>query len=136
MGVAPQYNPPKNPQPGQKVSSYGHTFTWTELHKNAEELNAMVYTYDKVGTDAVDRLQVIAPPSKENHHAQRDLFKLVKENAAEGGAVGKLWAEVNTVPEWVDWDQIDRGQKVFWRYVGPTLVAVSPSDLCSNVLIT
>lgn len=101
MGVPTLHQPPTKPKSGQKVTSYGHTFTWTPLHKNADELNAMVYTYDKLCTDAIDRLQEIAPPSKENHHAQRDLFKLVKDNASGGGPIGELWDQVNTVPEWV-----------------------------------
>ena len=120
MGVSTPYQPPTNPKVGDKVTSWGHTYTWTPLHKNASQLDAMVYEYDKLCTDAIDRLLEIAPPTKDSHHAQRDLFKLVKDNASEGGPIGELWEQVNTVPDWVDWDQIDRGQKVFWRYIGPT----------------
>jgi hypothetical protein len=56
---------------------------------------------------------------------KRDLYELLKDNASEGGALGELWEQVNTVPEWVDWDQIQRGQDVFYRYAGPALTAVS-----------
>jgi hypothetical protein len=111
------------PQVGQKVHSYGHDFRWTPLHKNAEELNALVYTYDKLATDALDRLNEITP-SGPNPHG-RDWFKLVQDHASEGGVIGELWDQLNTVPDWVDWEQIERGQKVLWRYIAPSLVAVS-----------
>lgn len=118
MGV-----PSETPQLGQKVHCYGHDFKWTSLHKSAAELDRMVFTYDKLATDTVDYLQEHAPPAKDQHG--RDLFKLLKEQAKDGGVAGELWDQINTVPDWVDWEQIDRGQKVFWRYVGPALVAVS-----------
>jgi hypothetical protein len=56
---------------------------------------------------------------------KRDLYELLKENAAEGGALEELWDQVNTIPEWVDWEQIQRGQDVFYRYGGAALTAVS-----------
>ncbi|KAK8087043.1 hypothetical protein PG994_002017 [Apiospora phragmitis] len=93
--------------------------------------------------DALDSLDEIVPPvslsfarkdieetyepketePKENKR-HRDLFKLVKEHANRDEKLQKLWSEVNTVPEWVDWDQIERGQNVFWRYGGPCVTTL------------
>jgi hypothetical protein len=46
------------------------------------------------------------------------LFTVVKELALTGEdeVVNRLWKEVNTVPDWVDWDQIKRAQDV-WAYI-------------------
>jgi hypothetical protein len=63
---------------------------------------------------------------------RRDLYELLRDNASEGGALGELWDQVNNIPDWVDWDQIARGQDVFYRYGGPALTAVSPHLVVSG----
>ena len=35
----------------------------------------------------------------------------------------KLWTHVNTVPEWVDWEQAKREQEFFYRYAAPAITA-------------
>lgn len=65
------------------------------------------------------------PDEKSNHGPRRDLFALLREHAGSDDKLGELWSQVNTVPDWVDWDQIERGQQVFYRYGGPAVVAVS-----------
>jgi hypothetical protein len=67
----------------------------------------------------------LADGEKKEEKKKRDLYELLKDNASEGGALGELWDQVNDIPEWVDWDQIQRGQDVFYRYGGPALTAVS-----------
>ncbi|KIV99040.1 uncharacterized protein PV09_09215 [Verruconis gallopava] len=123
-------SPKTKPKLGQKFHCYGISFKWTSLHKSAEELNKLVFTYDKLATDTVNYLQENATSNKDVHG--RDLFKLLKDEAEDGGVVGQLWDQVNTVPEWVDWQQIERGQKVFWRYVGPALVALGQMSLLGS----
>ncbi|KAI0426617.1 hypothetical protein F5Y09DRAFT_318427 [Xylaria sp. FL1042] len=117
---------------------WGVRFKWTSGHLTPQQLNPLIYTYDKVATEAVERIhEIIGPtetksPSKgedieeitktEGEKKSRwDLYQLVQEYASKDEKVGKLWTEVNTVPEWVDWDQIERGQKIFFRYGGPAI---------------
>ncbi|KAI0137265.1 tat pathway signal sequence [Xylariales sp. AK1849] len=117
---------------------YGYKFYWGPLHQSSEELRHLIYTYDTVASEALDRLDEIVPPvfvgSRKNTEGtgepkeqtkHRDLYKLVQEHATTDEKVGKLWDEVNTLPEWVDWEQLERGQKVFWRYGGPALTALT-----------
>ncbi|KAK8094569.1 hypothetical protein PG997_001254 [Apiospora hydei] len=122
---------------------YGHTFKWTSEHTPVEDLHPLVYTYDKVGADALDSLDEIVPPvalsftrkdieeayepkkTEPQEKRHRDLFKLVKEHGNSDEKLRKLWTEVNTVPDWVDWDQIERGQNVFWRYGGPSVTTAA-----------
>ncbi|KAK8077396.1 hypothetical protein PG996_003566 [Apiospora saccharicola] len=112
---------------------YGHTFKWTREHTPAEDLHPLSYSYDKVAADALDSLDEIVPPVSPNFarkdiqetyepketepqekKRRRDLFKLVKEHESNDTILRKLWTEVNTVPEWVDWDQIERGQNLMF----------------------
>jgi hypothetical protein len=37
---------------------------------------------------------------------KRDLYALLRDHASDDEKLGELWNEVNTVPHWVDWDQI------------------------------
>ncbi|KAF2966513.1 hypothetical protein GQX73_g7050 [Xylaria multiplex] len=53
------------------------------------------------------------------------LYELIQEYAPSDEKIRRLWIEVNTVPEWVDWDQIERGQKIFFRYGGPAISSLT-----------
>ncbi|KAL9122650.1 MAG: hypothetical protein Q9175_008374, partial [Cornicularia normoerica] len=86
-----------------------------------------------LGQKALERLDSISPPlcsalprnsirdkaklalnfpgtGEEPPDGKRDLYVLLQQNAFNDEALGQLWAEVNTVPSWVCWDQIARGQ--------------------------
>ena len=103
----------------------------------------MKFSYDVLGEEALDRLNKISPPPRSalprnsNKYAEakpasdsgkqaedpdftpkRDLYILLRDHAHHDETLGKLWREVNTVPTWVDWEQIARGQEVFYRYGG------------------
>lgn len=75
------------------------------------------------------------PAKKEDEHvpAPRDLYALIKEHANKDEKVGELWRQVNTVPEWVDWDQIARGQDVFYRYGGAALTGLTYQSLLGGM---
>jgi hypothetical protein len=98
----------------------------------------MKYSYDVLGEEALNALDRISPPisselprnqsraigDKGASKPKRDLYTLLKENYLRDDKLEELWNEVNTIPEWVDWDQISRGQEVFYRYGGVALTAV------------
>ncbi|KAL1305055.1 hypothetical protein AAFC00_001993 [Neodothiora populina] len=63
----------------------------------------------------------------------RDLYELLKRHAGEDEVLSKLWKELNTVPEWVDWDQISRGQDVFYRYGGANLTGLAYQSLLGGM---
>lgn len=117
---------------------WGYTFQWTPQHMTKEQMYPLKYSYDTLGEEALNRLDKISPardaalprnqprsPSeKDNTAPKRDLYALLRDHASEDEVLGKLWDEVNTIPSWVDWDQIARGQNVFYRYGGAALTAV------------
>jgi hypothetical protein len=82
------------PVNGELHDCWGYKFRWTELHQTEDQLKPLLYTYDTLGSE--------------------DLFTTVKELALSGEdeVINKFWKEVNTIPDWVDWDQIKRGQDV------------------------
>lgn len=43
----------------------------------------------------------------------------------------KLWTQVDTVPEWVDWERVGRGQEFFYRYAAPTITGFAFQGLLS-----
>lgn len=123
-----------------QLNVYGYRFKWGSLHQTPEDLQHLMFSYDNVAADALDNIDVLAPsaPTKsqaisqetnetEDKKRYRDLYKLVQEYAETNESIGRLWTEINTIPDWVDWESIERGQKVFWRYGGPAITAVSPT---------
>lgn len=134
--------------------TYGYTFQWTPAHLSKEQLEPLKFSYDVAGEEALNILDEISPPpnnalprnqdrtaqsaapSAENAEKKepdfkpkRDLYALLKDHHMENPSLEKLWTQVNTIPEWVDWDQIARGQDVFYRYgeAALTSVSISPS---------
>ncbi|KAL7624018.1 hypothetical protein AAE478_005575 [Parahypoxylon ruwenzoriense] len=117
---------------------WGMKFKWTPEHPTPEGLMPLIHTYDTVATEAVERLDEISPPSYAvelykhggvrlypGKRMKRDLYDLLRQHATSNEKVRSLWSEVNTVPDWVDWEQIEKGQRVFYRYGGPAITAVS-----------
>ncbi|KAK1984688.1 transcriptional regulator [Colletotrichum cereale] len=99
-----------------------YSFRWTEDHISKDKTEHLRQTYDKIGAAAVARIQEI-------HHqynaektgnaadlSKLDLFAVLQEHREQDEALGQLWDEVHTVPDWVDWEQLARGQRFFYRY--------------------
>lgn len=59
---------------------------------------------------------------------KKDLYALLKENHDKNETLGSLWGEVNRIPEWVNWEEVKRGQDVFYRYAGVALTSVGGSS--------
>lgn len=136
-------------QDPEQLNIYGHKFRWKASHTSPEELRRLIFSYDTVAAEALDALDETVPPvtvtpqksvegiaEETDKKKYRDLYKLVQEHAATDERIGKLWEEVNTVPEWVDWEQIERGQKIFWRYGGAAITAVCYGLTCKLPLLT
>ena len=117
---------------------WGYTFDWTPEHFTREEMHPMKYSYDTLGEEALNALDQISPPptselprnqsrapsQRGEIKVKRDLYALLKEHHTEDQKLRELWDEVHSVPDWVDWKQISRGQDVFYRYGGVALTAV------------
>lgn len=85
-------------------TKWGYSFEWTPLHQTAEEHIEIRNRWDKLADEALARISAVK--------GTRDLYTTLKEEHNNDDVLGKLWNEVNTIPEWVDWEQITRGQDV------------------------
>lgn len=145
-------------------SCWGYTFQLTPEHLTPEEMHPLKFSYDWLGEEALKRLDVISPPSnvqtprKESHNTEkpsehqpdhpckdiknekpatspkRDLYALLRDNASTDDVVNKLWTEANTVPSWVDWEKVARGQDVFYRYGGPCFTGLAYQSLLGGLV--
>ncbi|KFX96726.1 hypothetical protein O988_05192 [Pseudogymnoascus sp. VKM F-3808] len=130
--------PPAPAVIGELHDCYGYKFHWTDKHLTEEQLKPLLYTYDTLGSEALVRVQehkAANGKATTGPAAREDLFTVVKELALTGEdeVVNKLWKEVNTVPDWVDWDQIKRAQDVFYRYGEAFLIGGTFSSLVAGM---
>ena len=72
-------------------------------------------------------------PERARHRPRRDLYQFLVEHHDADPKLSQLWREVHTVPDWVDWEQIDRGQQVFYRYAGPSIVSLTFQSLLGGM---
>jgi hypothetical protein len=130
------------PENGSRVTVWGYHFRWTADHLTAEELRPLIYSYDELATRCLDRFDDLQSQEKnlssphrgkEPEKGRPDLYELLKKHAPRDETLRQLWDQLNTVPDWVDWAQIERGQNVFYRYAGPSIVGLTFSSLLGGM---
>lgn len=73
------------------------------------------------------------PPTPKPTTARRDLYALLATHHATDTTLSTLWSQLHTIPPWVDWAQIARGQAVFYRYGGPAIVSLTFQSLVGGM---
>ncbi|KAL4904971.1 hypothetical protein BDW74DRAFT_24684 [Aspergillus multicolor] len=102
---------------------WDYTFEWTPQHQPGSVLNPWIRTCDTLADEANEVLDSLPAPADDP--SKRDRYALLRDNHASDPKLQELWNQINTVPEWVDWDQIQRGQDIFWRYLVPITNALT-----------
>ncbi len=103
---------------------WGYTFQLTADHLSEEESRPLKYSYDKLGEECLNILNDLDPPTKSENVStkaeaydpstsprtkpKRDLYKLLESHVQDHPKLQELWTQLNTIPEWVDWDQVRR----------------------------
>ncbi|KAJ5197599.1 hypothetical protein N7449_008078 [Penicillium cf. viridicatum] len=129
----------KSPKSGNSTECHywGYSFHWTDLHSPADDLKSLTYSCDSLADECVERLNKIPSPDDDDDAIKRpfkkDLYGLLRDHAEEDPKLNQLWTEINTVPEWVNWDQIQRGQDAFFRYGLPILNVLSFESLLGGM---
>ncbi|GAB1312923.1 ER-bound oxygenase mpaB/mpaB'/Rubber oxygenase catalytic domain-containing protein [Madurella fahalii] len=130
---------------GRRVGAWGYEFEWTPDHLTAEQLRSMIFSYDELATKCLDRFDDLPLTSKTKPRRQErsndtapemghpDLYDILRSRAPEDETLQRLWHQVTTVPVWVDWAQLERGQKVFYRYAGPSIVGLTFQSLLGGM---
>lgn len=84
------------------------------------------YQYDELGSAAVNILNDIARKAREGVREQAtapvDLYAILQEHHSNDEVLAEFWEKTHAVPEWVDWEQLRRGQDFFYRYALPNLM--------------
>lgn len=129
-----------------KDSKWGHRFELTPEHLSQEAAEQLRQTYDVLGEQALDRINEISPPTsttkpqndnqqgpdgkaEEKKAPSRDVYAILKDNIEKDEKLKEFWTQLTTVPEWVDWEQIERGQDCFYRYGGANLTGLAYMSL-------
>lgn len=99
---------------------WDYSFDWTDDHRPASELEPWIRTADSLADECNAILDEVPVPADQ----KRDRYALLRDNYAKDPKTQELWDQINTVPEWVDWEQIQRGQDIFWRYMAPIMNVV------------
>ncbi|KAM3418849.1 hypothetical protein BST61_g4812 [Cercospora zeina] len=141
--------------------AWGYRFELDDQHLTREQCDPLKYSYDVIAEEVLDRLNEISPPAQNQlprnngQHVsavgsttgpraeddakhklklpQRDLYAILEENAEKDELLGRFWRDVNIVPDWVDWGQIQRGQDVFYRYGGACLTGLAYQSLLGGM---
>jgi hypothetical protein len=116
-------------------------------------MQPLKFTYDSLADDCLERLQKLSVAGKDeltpsnssrkksdesklqfpSPTGGRDLYALLKDNYTSDLKLAQLWDQVNAVPDWVDWDQIARGQDVFYRYGSACLTGLAFQSLLGGM---
>ncbi|KAL1919215.1 uncharacterized protein VTP21DRAFT_1907 [Calcarisporiella thermophila] len=107
-------------QPGDIVTHCDVQFQWTSQHLKPVDLEPLQYRGDDLADATVRELGV-----KLGEDALRRMEDwLEAKRGTKDSPTYKLHRELITIPSWVDWDQIERGQRVFWQYSAPMLMGL------------
>ncbi|RMD44593.1 hypothetical protein DV735_g496, partial [Chaetothyriales sp. CBS 134920] len=110
---------------------WGYTIQLSPDHLTAEESTRLRFSHDKLADECLDVLNEISPPAAQP--AKRDLYLLLEAHRDKHPKLQELWDSVTTIPPWVDWAQIARGQDVFYRYGGATVVGLAYQSLLGGM---
>ncbi|KAG0051265.1 hypothetical protein BGZ83_003899 [Gryganskiella cystojenkinii] len=101
-------------EPGQRIVFWDYDIIWTENHIPASRLEPLRKIGDALADDALEALKI---RRGEDALAALRAYVSRPESEQESPAPRLLMDQLMTVPDWVDWKQVRRGQDVFWKYV-------------------
>lgn len=100
---------------------WNYDFCWTPEHLTQEQMQPLRHTMDDLASDCIKPLAKLTSEKNSSGNSKPnimklDMYALLRDNHEKHEALTRLWEQINTVPDWVDWAQIERGQKVYYRY--------------------
>lgn len=98
------------------LNIYNHEFRWTTNHFTKEKIAVLKQEFDQQGSEVVKRLQRMSENGEHSGKRCHDLYTILHENHSKDEVLVKFWTDIHAVPSWVDWNQIERGQRFFYRY--------------------
>ncbi|GFF32967.1 latex clearing protein [Aspergillus udagawae] len=117
-----------SPLVGETISKWGYSFKWTDSHLAQEIIKPLRQEYDTLGAAALERIQAVRAALLEESKVRgdppppNDLYILLRDYHSKDETLTQFWDELHTVPDWVDWEQLERGQRFFYRYAIANIV--------------
>ncbi|KAG0340242.1 hypothetical protein BG004_006487 [Podila humilis] len=99
---------------GQTLHWWDFDIKWTDNHFRASQLEPLRQMGDDLADNALAALNI--KPGQDALAALREYTSRPIEDQPSD-APRKLLEHVMMVPEWVDWEQVKRGQDVYWKYI-------------------
>jgi hypothetical protein len=94
---------------------YDYKFEKTPDHLSEEVLDKYRLSYDELAAKAIEQLEEKKQERNENSLTQKpNPYELLLREAAlgENNIIAEFWDQAHSVPDWVDWNSIERGQNV------------------------
>ncbi|KAF2221080.1 hypothetical protein BDZ85DRAFT_302337 [Elsinoe ampelina] len=102
----------------------------TQLPRNSAREESIAEADKKESTESSRNS---SHPDEKPKPPPRDLFALLRDNRHNDPVLTEFWEQITYIPEWVDWDQIARGQDVFYRYGGANLTGLAYQSLLGGM---
>ncbi|CAO3565595.1 unnamed protein product [Mortierella alpina] len=111
--VAPFAAVTETMKPGQRITYWDCDVIWTENHLPASKLEPLRNLGDLLSDETLAALEI-----KPGEDALEALLAYTAQPSEKQKSLApqQLLTQVMTVPDWVDWDRIQRGRQVYWRY--------------------
>ncbi|KAF9564452.1 hypothetical protein EC968_004504 [Mortierella alpina] len=121
ISISPYAAATETYEPGQRIKHWDHDIIWTKNHLPASKLEPLRRLGDPLADDALAALEI-----KPGDDALEALLAYTAQPLEEqkSPAPQQLLTQVMTVPDWVDWDGLQRGQQVYGRYFLPLKIAI------------
>ena len=104
------------------IDCWGYVFQLTNDHLTPEDAHSLRHSYDRLGEECyrvIEGFKTLKNQKSNNHEkgqkdpaenpggkSNQDLYQLLQRHKSEHPALSELWTQANTVPTWVDWDQV------------------------------
>ena len=132
---------------------WGYTFQLAPEHLTLEQSHPLKHSYDVLGDECFEVLNEISPPEPPSSHKanntpadevkpptdskpvkpKRDLYALLVQHKDQHPKLAELYDTAANPPWEVDWEQIARGQDVFYRYGGANLMGLAFQSLLAGM---
>ncbi|KAJ8603459.1 hypothetical protein MRB53_042156 [Persea americana] len=113
------------PKIGDWVRLWDHEFQWTSSHQLPQELAPLRHACDDLADQCLQELEIKLGVDAYEHLREK-VTGLDKEKYPRSL---EFWKQLHTLPEFVDFEQIRRGQDVFFRYIGAALTGLLNDSL-------
>ncbi|KAJ5151556.1 hypothetical protein N7492_009851 [Penicillium capsulatum] len=116
--------------PDNKRHVRGYDFEWTDKHFTPEQLMPLRQQADDLALAVVEKLlAIVSAQTQEKGGANRpDLYTVLKDNYANDSTLRQFWEETHSVPDWVDWEELEKGQSFLFRYLAPNITGIVLQD--------